>query len=104
MPVPEEGESVWERIAVQRERCRITNINLPLDSRLRPPDGTHQPPPPSHPSEGGKAYSDDLRRQVLQMNFNNYDLREAPELVALRTRMLNLSFIFVVDVKVVLYL
>jgi hypothetical protein len=41
---------------------------------------------------------------VLQMNFNNYDLREAPELVALRTRMLNLSFIFVVDVKVVLYL
>jgi hypothetical protein len=57
------------------------NINLPLDPRLRPPDGTRQPPPPSHPSEGGKAYSDDLRRQVLQMHFNNYDLREAPELV-----------------------
>jgi hypothetical protein len=60
------------------------NINLPLDPCLRPPDGTRQPPPPSHPSEGGKAYSDDLRRQVLQMHFNNYDLREAPELVALR--------------------
>ena len=62
------------------------NINLPLDPRLRPPDGTRQPPPPSHPSEGGKAYSDDLRRQVLQMHFNNYDLREAPELVALRAQ------------------
>ena len=60
------------------------NINIPLDPRLCPPDGTRQPPPPSHPSEGGKAYSDDLRRQVLQMHFNNYDLREAPELVALR--------------------
>ena len=60
------------------------NINLPLDPCLRPPDGTRQPPPPSHPSEGGKAYSDDLRRQVLQMHFNNYDLRQAPELVALR--------------------
>ena len=55
------------------------NINLPLDPRLRPPDGTRQPPPPSHPSEGGKAYSDDLRRQVLQMHFNNYNLREAPK-------------------------
>ena len=60
------------------------NINIPLDPRLRPPDGTRQLPPPSHPGEGGTAYSDDLRRQVLQMHFNNYDLREAPELVALR--------------------
>jgi hypothetical protein len=60
------------------------NINLPLDPCLRPPDGTRQPPPPSHPSEGGKAYSDDLRRQVLQMHFNNYDLRDAPDLVELR--------------------
>jgi len=60
------------------------NINLPLDPRLRPPDGTRQPPPPSHQSQGGKRYSDDLRRQLLQMHFNNYDLREAPELVALR--------------------
>ena len=62
------------------------NINLPLDPRLRPPDGTHQPPPPSHlsPSQGGKAYSDDLRGQVLQMHFNNYYLREVPDLVALR--------------------
>ena len=31
------------------------NINLPLDPRLRPPDGTRQPPPPSHPSQGGEA-------------------------------------------------
>ncbi len=62
------------------------NINIPLDPCLRPPDGTRQPPPPSHPSEGGKAYSVDLRRQVLQMHFNNYDLREAPELVALRAK------------------
>ena len=60
------------------------NINIPLDPCLRPPDGTRQPPPPSHPSEGGKAYSDDLRRQVLQMHFNNYDLRDAPDLVELR--------------------
>jgi hypothetical protein len=60
------------------------NINLQLDPCLRPPNGTHQPPPPSHPSQGGKAYSDDIRRQVLQMHFNNYDLREAPKLVALR--------------------
>ena len=60
------------------------NINLPLDPCLRPPDGTHQPPPPSHQSQGGKGYSDDLRRQLLQMHFNNYDLREAPKLVALR--------------------
>jgi hypothetical protein len=59
------------------------NINLPLDPRLRPPNGMRQPPPTSHPSQGGKAYSDDMHRQVLQMHFNNYDLHEAPELVAL---------------------
>ncbi len=59
------------------------NINLPLDPHLDPPNGTRQPPPPSHPSQGGKAYSDDMRRQVLQMNFDNYDLHEAPELVIL---------------------
>ena len=35
-------------------------------------------------SQGGKAYSDDMRRQVLQMHFGNYDLCEAPKLVALR--------------------
>ncbi len=60
------------------------NINLPLDPHLRPPNGMRQPPPTSHPSEGGKAYSDDLRRQVLQMHFDDYDLHEAPKLVALQ--------------------
>ena len=60
------------------------NNNLPLDPRLRPPNGTRQAPPISHPSQGGKAYSDDLRQQVLQMHFDNYDLCEAPKLVALR--------------------
>ena len=68
------------------------NINLPLDPCLRTLDGARQPPPPSHPSEGGKAYSDDLRRQVLRMHFKNYDLREAPELVALRAERKSTSY------------
>jgi hypothetical protein len=60
------------------------NIHLPLDPRLRPPNAMCQSPPTSHPSQGGEAYSDDMRQQVLQMNFNNYDLHDAPNLVALR--------------------
>jgi hypothetical protein len=44
----------------------------------------HASPPTSHPSQGGKAYSDDMHRQVLQMHFDNYDLHEVPELVALQ--------------------
>ena len=68
------------------------NINIPLDPRLRPPDGTRQPPPPSHTSEGGTVYSDELRRQVLQMLFNYYDLREAPKLVALRAERVGSKF------------
>jgi hypothetical protein len=40
VPVQEEAESVWERINVRRERCRVVNINLPLDPSLHPPDGT----------------------------------------------------------------
>jgi hypothetical protein len=62
----------------------MTNNNNTLDSRLRPPNGTHQPPPPSHPSKGGNPYSDDFCRQVLQMYLDDYDLRNAPELIALR--------------------
>ena len=58
------------------------NQNL-LDARLRPPNGTRQPPPPSHPSRGGNLYSDDLCWQVLQMYFDNVDLRDAPELIPL---------------------
>ncbi len=62
----------------------MANIQNPLDACLHPPNGTYQPPPLSHPSQGGNPYSDDLRRQVLQMYFKNYDLRDTPELIPLR--------------------
>jgi hypothetical protein len=62
----------------------MANIQNPLDAHLRPPNGTRQPPPPSHPSRGGNPYSDDFRRQVLQMYFENSDLQGAPELKPLR--------------------
>ena len=61
------------------------NQNL-LDARLRPLNGTRQPPPPSHPSRGGDPYSDDLCRQVLQMYFDNVGLCDAPELIPLRAQ------------------
>ena len=64
--------------------CRkAMHINLPLDPHLHPPNGMHQPPPPSHLIQGGKAYSDDMCQHLLQMHYDNYDLREAPGLVAL---------------------
>jgi hypothetical protein len=62
----------------------MANIQNPLDACLHPPNGTRQPPPPSHPSKGGNQYSDDFRRQVLQMYFENYDLCGAPGLIPLR--------------------
>ena len=61
------------------------NQNL-LDTCLRPPNETRQPPPPSHPSRGGNLYSNNLHWQVLQMYFNSVDLRDAPELIPLRAQ------------------
>jgi hypothetical protein len=61
----------------------MMNDNPPLDPCLCPPNGMRQPPPQSHPSQGGNPYSDDLCRHVLHMHFNNYDLRDVLNLVAL---------------------
>ena len=49
------------------------NNQLELDPRLRAPNGTRRPPPSSHPSHGGNAYSDDIRQQVLEMYLQGQD-------------------------------
>lgn len=54
-----------------------------LDNRLRQPNGTHEEPPPSHPSNGGNPYSDDMRQMVLEMHLNGMDM-EAQHLEDLR--------------------
>ena len=54
-----------------------------LNSCLRPPNGTRQPPPPCHPSLGGNPYEDTTRQQVLEMHLKGQDL-DTPEINELR--------------------
>jgi hypothetical protein len=51
---------------------------------LHPPNGTCQPPPLSHPSQGGRPYSSDLCRQILQIYFDNCHLSDLPKLIPSR--------------------
>ena len=60
----------------------MNNQQFEVDPRIRAPNGTRQVAP-KHPSRGGNPYSDDMRRQVLEMHLNGFDL-DTPELNALR--------------------
>ncbi len=53
--------------------------SLPAPSKWDAPASSSLSPEPR-----GKPYSDDIPQQVLQMHFDNYDMGNAPELVALQ--------------------
>ena len=60
----------------------VKNNLFHLDPRLRPHNGAREDPPLSHPSRGGKPYSNDTCQLVLQLHFNGTNLRHPPADIA----------------------